>query len=59
MDLFKQVFMTINIVKKYLIKLKGKKCHKTFPNLYLLLPLRLIAGSKFIKELAVHLHKCF
>lgn len=26
--------------------------------LHLLLPLTLIVGSKFIKELAVHLHKC-
>lgn len=26
---------------------------------YLLLPFRLIAGSKFIKELAIHFHKCF
>lgn len=40
-------------------RLKRKKFRKIFPNLDLLLPLRLIAGSKFIKELAVHLHKRF
>lgn len=45
--------------QKVSLSVAKKQTIRDSRDLDLLLPLRLIAGSKFIEELAVHLHKCF